>query len=165
MTAVETAKGWTEWLDFMVKVHGYVPWDVRLVKQFEFLQDFTARLPPGGRVLDVGAGQCEMRRFFEGFRYVGADAAWGDPAWDYSHLDVIANVQRLPFPAGAFDGAINLWVAEHVRDPVAMAAEIGRVLKPRRLVPDLPPLRRTRAPDAPRLLSLHPLRGGGPAGG
>jgi predicted SAM-dependent methyltransferase len=130
MTAVETAKGWTEWLDFMVKVHGYVPWDVRLVKQFEFLQDFTARLPPGGRVLDVGAGQCEMRRFFEGFRYVGADAAWGDPAWDYSHLDVIANVQRLPFPAGAFDGAINLWVAEHVRDPVAMAAEIGRVLKP-----------------------------------
>ena len=129
-TTVETAKGWTEWLDFMVKVHGYGAWDVRLVKQFEFLQDFLGRLPRGARVLDVGAGQCEMRRFFEGFRYVGADAAWGDVAWDYSKLDVVTNVQQIPFRTGTFDGAINIWVAEHVRDPVGMVGEIARVLKP-----------------------------------
>jgi SAM-dependent methyltransferase len=120
----------TEWQEFMVRVHGYVPWDVRLVKQFEFLQDFRGRLAAGGRVLDVGAGQCEMRRFFEGFRYLGVDAAWGDPAWDYSKLDAVGDVRQLPFRPGSFDGAINLWVAEHVRDPVGMAHEIARVLNP-----------------------------------
>ncbi len=127
---VETAPGWKEWLDFMVKVHGYAPWDVRLVKQFEWVQRFAALLPPGASVLDVGAGQCEMRRFFPALRYVGVDAAWGDPGWDYSRLDAVSDVLRLPFRAASFDGAINLWVAEHVRDPAAMAAEIARVLKP-----------------------------------
>jgi len=128
--AVDTRKGWTEFQDFMVKVHGYPAWDVRLVKQFEFLERFIGRLPRGGRVLDVGAGQCEMRQFFEGLRYLGADAAWGDLAWDYSKLDLVANVQQIPFRSGAFDGALNIWVAEHVRDPIGMVAEVARILKP-----------------------------------
>src|SRR2546427_468458 len=130
MEMTTTTAGWSEWLDFMVKTHGYVAWDVRVVKQWEFLQRFIARLPRGGRVLDVGAGQCEMRQFFGQFRYVGADSAVGDANWDYSKLDIVANVQKMPFRSDTFDAAINIWVAEHVRDPIGMVAEIVRVLKP-----------------------------------
>ena len=126
----EETKGWPEWVDFMVKTHEYAPWDVRIVKQFEFLQQFLERLPPGGRVLDVGAGQCEMERFFQGWRYVATDAGIGDASWDYSKLDAASNIQCLPFPDATFDAAINLWVAEHVRNPFTMVSEVARVLKP-----------------------------------
>ncbi len=129
-TAVENVPGWQQWVDFMVKTHDYALGDVRIAKQFEFLQAFVERLPQGGTVLDVGAGQCEMKRFFEDFRYVAVDAAIGDAQWDYSQLDVISNVQQLPFPSNLFDGAINIWVAEHVRDPLGMVGEMARVLKP-----------------------------------
>jgi len=127
---VENAQGWIQWQEFMVKTHGYLAWDGRIARQFELLQRFIAQLPPGGRVLDVGAGQCEMRQFFEGFRYLGTDSAVGDAAWDYSKLDAVSNVLQMPFPSNTFDAAINLWVAEHVRDPVAMVAEIARVIRP-----------------------------------
>jgi len=129
-TPVERHKHWSQWTEFMVKTHGYVPWDVRLVTQFDFLQRFLALLPAGGRVLDVGAGQCEMKLFCEGFRYLAIDSAVGDAAWDYSRLSALSNVESLPFASGTFDGAINIWVAEHVRRPMAMVAEIARVLKP-----------------------------------
>ena len=128
--AVQTAKGWDEWVEFMVKTHQYMDWDVRISKQFEFLQKFLQRLPPGGKILDVGAGQCEAKRFFEDYRYVSVDAAVGDEDWDYSNLDIVSNVQRLPFRSGSFDGAINIWVAEHVRDPIGMVGEVARILKP-----------------------------------
>ena len=128
--AVQAAKGWDEWVEFMVKTHQYMDWDVRISKQFEFLRKFIERLPLGGKVLDVGAGQCEAKRFFEDYRYVSADAAVGDEEWDYSGLDVVGNVQRLPFRSESFDGAINIWVAEHLRDPIGMVGEVARVLKP-----------------------------------
>jgi hypothetical protein len=54
--AVETAQGWDEWVKFMVETHEYMDWDVRIRKQFEFLRKFLEQLPPGGNVLDVGAG-------------------------------------------------------------------------------------------------------------
>jgi len=129
-TPIEVAAGWNQWVEFMTKTHGYVAWDVRIATQFECLRKFIARLPAGGRVLDVGAGQCEMRQFFQGLRYLGTDSAVGDAAWDYSKLDVVSNVLRMPFPDGTFDAAINFWVAEHVRDPVSMVGEIARLLKP-----------------------------------
>ena len=128
--AVQTAKGWDEWVEFMVKTHQYMGWDVRISTQFEFLRKFIQRLPLGGKVLDVGAGQCELKRFFENQQYVSADAAVGDEEWDYSNLDVVSNVQRLPFRSESFDGALNIWVAEHVRDPIGMVGEVARILKP-----------------------------------
>jgi len=130
IATTEDLKQWREWVDFMVRTHEYNPGDVRIVKQYEFLRKFLERLPRNGRLLDVGAGQCEMRRFCEGFEYVAIDRAIGDARWDYSRLSVLSDVHELPFRSGEFDGAINIWVAEHVRDPLGMTGEMARVLRP-----------------------------------
>jgi SAM-dependent methyltransferase len=124
------AHGMEAWRDFMIGVHQYEPWDQRPARQFEFLQEFLSQLPSGARVLDVGAGQCELARFLHGYRYVGVDLAVGDKSWDYSDLDAVADVQVLPLATGSFDGALNLWVVEHVRNPPRMIQEVFRVLRP-----------------------------------
>ena len=130
MHGITTHPSWEAWRDFMGEVHQYESWDGRPERQFEFLQQFLSQLPTGARVLDVGAGQCELARFLHGYRYIGVDLAVGDKSWDYSDLDAVADVQLLPFAAGSFDGALNLWVVEHVRNPHRMAQEVFRVLRP-----------------------------------
>ena len=129
-TTLETTPAWQHWLEFMEKTHGYQRWDVRVATQFEFLQKFRSKLPAGSRLLDVGAGQGELKRIFGGVSYTGIDLAVGDAAWDYTKLDVVGDILRLPFQGETFDAATNLWVAEHVRDPARMVWEIARVLKP-----------------------------------
>lgn len=44
--------------------------------------------------------------------------------------DLRADVQRLPFPTGAFDAVIANHVLEHVDDDRAAMVELGRVLRP-----------------------------------
>jgi len=86
--------------------------------------------PEHARVLDAGSGEGRHRETFAGRRYLGVDLAVGDPNWDYSKLDVTADLSRLPFPDGCFDAALNVVVLEHTRDPQAVLSEIARVLKP-----------------------------------
>lgn len=91
---------------------------------------FAASLPPGVRVLDAGAGEGAYAAHFLRQRYVGVDLAVGDPGWDYSRLDVIADLAALPFPDGCFEACLNIVTLEHVREPARVLAEIRRVLMP-----------------------------------
>ena len=58
---------------------------------------FAATLPAGARVLDAGAGEARHARYFTRQRYCGVDLAVGDRAWNYSRLDAVADLTRLPF--------------------------------------------------------------------
>lgn len=91
---------------------------------------FALSLPARARVLDAGAGEMQYARHFAAQRYVAADLAVGDARWDYSRLDVVADLVRLPFAAGSFDASINIVTLEHVADPSAALQETARVLKP-----------------------------------
>ncbi|MCS7316284.1 MAG: class I SAM-dependent methyltransferase [Bryobacterales bacterium] len=91
---------------------------------------FAAALPAGVRVLDAGAGEGVHARYFAHHRYVGVDLAVGDPGWDYSRLDVIADLAALPFPDGCFQACLNVVTLEHVREPARVLAELWRVLSP-----------------------------------
>jgi SAM-dependent methyltransferase len=77
-----------------------------------------------GRVLDVG-----------GARRRGAFRPPSDSRWIVADLvpalrpDVAADVQALPFRAGAFDAVKATEILEHVPDPVAALRECGRVLR------------------------------------
>ena len=107
----------------------------RLILRFEAMiedrvADFARSLPAGTRVLDAGAGECRYAREFSHCRYVAVDLAVGDADWDYSRLDGVADLARLPFRDGSFGAAINIVVLEHVRDPGAVLEELSRVLAP-----------------------------------
>lgn len=91
---------------------------------------FAASLPPGARVLDAGAGEGAYKQFFPTQRYTGLDLGIGDAQWDYSRLDVLGDLARLPFRDAAFDAAVNIVTLEHVPDPACVVAEIARVLAP-----------------------------------
>ncbi len=92
--------------------------------------EFAARLPAGARVLDAGAGEGRYAERFRHQRYTGVDLGIGDAAWDYSGLDVLADLGRLPFPDHCFDALLNLVTIEHVPDPARVVRELGRVLRP-----------------------------------
>lgn len=96
----------------------------------EKLQEFAAALPPGGRVLDAGAGECPFRPLFSKQEYVAVDSAVGDPSWDYSHLTIVADLTALPFPDASFSAIICVVVLEHVSDPATAFREFRRVLAP-----------------------------------
>ena len=94
------------------------------------VRSLADQLSDGARVLDAGAGEGRYGEYFSHCRYTGVDLAIGDPQWDYSGLDVIADLTSLPFPDGSFKAALNIVVLEHVPEPVRVLREIGRVLQP-----------------------------------
>ncbi|MBZ5632025.1 MAG: methyltransferase domain-containing protein [Acidobacteriia bacterium] len=91
---------------------------------------FAKALPRGARVLDAGAGETAHKHYFSAQRYCGLDLGIGDQDWDYSQLDVLGNLETLPFPDRTFDAAINIVTLEHVLHPERVICELGRVLAP-----------------------------------
>ena len=94
------------------------------------VQHFAEATPPGARVLDAGAGEAGHRRYFSTQRYCGVDSGVGDASWDYSRLNAVGDLCRLPFAEDVFDAAINIVTLEHVPEPARVVDEIARVLKP-----------------------------------
>ncbi|MGD0870746.1 MAG: class I SAM-dependent methyltransferase [Bryobacteraceae bacterium] len=91
---------------------------------------FAKELAAGARVLDAGAGEGQYAGHFARQRYCGVDLAVGDAGWDYSHLDVVADLGALPFSDGVFDAALHIVTIEHLREPGRALAEMARALKP-----------------------------------
>jgi SAM-dependent methyltransferase len=94
------------------------------------VEGFALDLPVQARVLDAGAGEGQYAHCFDRQRYCGVDLAVGDAAWDYSRLDVLADLTALPFPAGVFHAAINVVTLEHLPEPGRALTEIARTLEP-----------------------------------
>lgn len=95
----------------------------------EAVEAFARGLPAGARVLDAGAGEGQYAHHFAAQRYCGVDLAVGDAAWNYSRLDVLADLTALPFRAGAFAAALHIVTIEHLREPGAALAEMARSLE------------------------------------
>jgi len=94
------------------------------------LRIFAQSLPERARVLDAGAGEARHAELFAGRHYVAVDLGVGDAAWNYSNLDVLADLCALPFGDSSFDAAINVVTLEHIRHPRRAVCEIARTLKP-----------------------------------
>jgi len=94
------------------------------------LRDFASTLPLGAHVLDAGAGEGRHASHFPHQRYFAVDLAVGDATWNYSRLDVLADLAQLPFALATFGAAINIVTLEHVRDPQRVLGEIARTLRP-----------------------------------
>ena len=109
---------------------GWKRWDVQSKNIFNFLMSASMNTLSTDIVLDLGAGQCRYKPFFEHARYIGVDFAKGSSKWDYSKLDVIADISEIPFRDESVDVAINTVTMEHVNEPQKMLKEIYRILKP-----------------------------------
>jgi len=94
------------------------------------IDEFALATASGARVLDAGCGEGAYVGRFPNARVVGVDLAVGDSEWDYTGLDVRADLARLPFPDDSFDSCINIVTLEHVPEPAAVLTELGRVLQP-----------------------------------
>jgi SAM-dependent methyltransferase len=92
--------------------------------------DFAGALPAGARVLDAGAGEGQYAHCFTRQRNCGVDLAVGNARWDYSRLDVLADLTALPFRTAVFDAALNMVTLEHLREPGLALREIARTLAP-----------------------------------
>lgn len=103
------------------------PFETRVA---EAVRQFAASLPEKTSVLDAGAGELRFSSLFTKQRYVAVDLAVGDAAWDYSHLDVLGDLERLPLAADSFDAALSIVTLEHVRRPHLVMEELARVLRP-----------------------------------
>ena len=77
-----------------------------------------------GRMLDVGCGTQQYRKFVDCERYVGIE-------WNLAKRPpVVADVTQIPFADRTFDSALCTEVLEHLPEPGRCLDEIHRVVKP-----------------------------------
>lgn len=95
----------------------------------EFL-DRLDDVPPGGVVIDLGAGEATLRSRVTQARYIAIDRGIGHAGWDYSALDIVADAVKVPVRAATADLVICKQVLEHVPEPIALLKEAARILKP-----------------------------------
>jgi SAM-dependent methyltransferase len=97
-----------------------------------YLAEIAARLPPCGRILDLGCGANHQLAGFGTERR----EVWGADFHEHPELAHREWFRRLapdggiPFPNASFDLVAACWVLEHVARPGPFLHEVSRVLRP-----------------------------------
>jgi SAM-dependent methyltransferase len=99
-----------------------------------------ARIPAGTRLLDAGCGKQPYRDGCTHLAYMAQDFGDYDPtaseaglhpdAFPYGRLDHRCDITAIPEPDGSFGAILCTEVIEHVPEPHAAVAELGRLLAP-----------------------------------
>ncbi len=103
--------------------------EVNWRESLRLLEQAQEQIPDGARLLDAGSGEGRYKELLAHTNYVGLDLAVGDDTWDYTNLDTVGNLRKLPFADASFDAAVCVQTLEHVNDPLEVTQEIGRILK------------------------------------
>lgn len=105
-----------------------------------WVEQALARVPPGARLLDAGAGEQRFRSSCGHLRYVAQDFAKYDGkgdgvglqtgGWDQSKLDLVSDISSIPAPDTSFDAILCTEVFEHLAEPLLALKEFARLLRP-----------------------------------
>ncbi|MBN1769798.1 MAG: class I SAM-dependent methyltransferase [Deltaproteobacteria bacterium] len=104
-------------------------------------EQLAPRLPPAGRILDVGCGAgrptAQLARRRPGARVTGIDLSATQIALARREHAAVPNLEfrtgdalALPFPDGSFDAAVSLSSIKHWPDPARGVRELARVVRP-----------------------------------
>jgi len=90
----------------------------------------AALIPPGARVLDVGAGRAPYRPYFAHCDYRAHDfgAELGTQGC-YTTLDYVSDITAIPAADESFDIILCTEVLEHVPEPILALGEMARLLR------------------------------------
>jgi SAM-dependent methyltransferase len=110
---------------------GYFDWH----EQPGYYRDVTRHFAHDTKLLDVGCGSAWLAEHFRDYTGIDASPDAVAAARTKGRPIVEGSVDDpLPFDDAAFDGVVLKDVLEHVADPVALLAEVRRVLRPGGLV-------------------------------
>jgi SAM-dependent methyltransferase len=105
-------------LDLLLRTYTFIP---RKILR-DAIREYGGQL--GGKLLDVGCGSQQYRKFLGCREYFGIE--WSAD----KRPPVVADVTQIPFCDAAFDSALCTEVLEHLPEPGRCLAEIHRVVKP-----------------------------------
>jgi SAM-dependent methyltransferase len=95
--------------------------NVLLRERYSFV---GTRLPPGAKVLDVGAGYALSAVYLKDLDVILTDVTYS------ATLDVVASADRLPFRDESFDAVLLIAVLHHLEFPLRGLDEAQRVVRP-----------------------------------
>lgn len=105
----------------------------------EWLNDVLTSLRPNASLLDVGAGECQYKKYCSHLKYVSQDISLydgvGDQAglqttrWDTSQIDLVCDLLEIP-ETTRYDYVLCTEVLEHVPDPVKALEKLTRLVQP-----------------------------------
>jgi SAM-dependent methyltransferase len=99
-----------------------------------WIAEQAASVPPGAKVLDVGAGSAPYRALFSHCEYKTQDFAQLKDEQlrhgGYAPMNFVSEANAIPVPDASFDVIICTEVLEHVPEPISVVREFGRIVGP-----------------------------------
>jgi len=95
-------------------------------RQKLFVRKLASRIKPHQKLIDIGAGSCQYRNYFEAPKYFSQDVVDNDD----STIDYISGLDPIPVEADSFDFVLCTQVLEHLKEPNSAFSEFYRILVP-----------------------------------